>query len=209
MEYFQCDICEKVYKLTTNLFIHYKNVHQIQGEFKCMFCDKQFSNRSSLIRHLENIHEQNKEPKFMKCKICDIKISNGYGKLVHHVSRIHDRKNYQCKKCKDIFLSNLDLSQHRNQHKKDQTECHICKKKIVKVKEHMKLVHSELGRQRNSRCDVCGKSYISTQLLQFHMSKHKNEKPYQCSVCDFKSVYPNDVKIHTNLIHKQNKKNQL
>jgi uncharacterized Zn-finger protein len=50
--FFQCDVCKKQFKRSTNLNQHVKLVHEAVRSFQCKQCEKSFKSKLNLTNHL-------------------------------------------------------------------------------------------------------------------------------------------------------------
>ena len=57
---FQCEDCDYVAKLKTNLLRHMERMHKI---YQCEFCDYNTIKNANLIRHIQNKHKNESPPK--------------------------------------------------------------------------------------------------------------------------------------------------
>ena len=64
-EIFKCDVCDKKYKTSGALNLHFTSLHS-GNTFKCDICPSRFTQKGYLKTHIESIHNGNT----FKCDIC-------------------------------------------------------------------------------------------------------------------------------------------
>jgi KRAB domain-containing zinc finger protein len=68
---YECNFCEKAFKLNTTLKIHITGQHlDVDKQFKCQICEKKLKNQKSLRAHLQT----HNDTKPFECLICGKKI---------------------------------------------------------------------------------------------------------------------------------------
>ena len=55
----ECDICEKLFKLDSDLKLHMK-MHEKNRSFECSFCEKVLTSEKFLYKHEDLVHKRNK-----------------------------------------------------------------------------------------------------------------------------------------------------
>lgn len=96
-EYFECDMCQKIYRTKNHLKVHIK-VHINAREFKCSICPKSFNFYSQVKRH-ERCHSATYK---WYCEICGAGFKNK-ANLAHHTRSHNGEKPYQCDRCDRCF----------------------------------------------------------------------------------------------------------
>ena len=82
---FQCQECEKDYKVKNDLNRHIKVIHR-EGKLKCELCNKEFefTKKSYLLRHVRSVHKGIK----FDCNKCEKKFSDKY-QMKRHQNLVH------------------------------------------------------------------------------------------------------------------------
>ena len=166
---YQCNDCNKCFKILTNAQRHVACRHMNENEkvFKCHYdnCNKRFALWRMLNQH-KNIHSSRFE-----CNICNRKCSD-FGKLTIH-KRIHSgEKPYACNICRRKFSTLGDLKKHKDGvHNVNGKEfkCAICAKSFglqAALNSHKNLHTSKY------QCKICGKKNQSNAHLKIHIKTH-------------------------------------
>ena len=139
---FRCEICEKYFKLKSQMQRHVKKVHEKASETKCDLCDKTFYDASSLL-YILTVH---KKVKNVQCKICNISFPLK-GTLKRHILIVHEKiKDFQCVTCNKSFSMKRDLERHvSNVHEmRKDFKCESCEKTFSQkghLNRHTSSVH--------------------------------------------------------------------
>ncbi|KAK7085156.1 hypothetical protein SK128_002838 [Halocaridina rubra] len=92
----------------------------------------------------------------------------------------------QCRVCREIFYSRLELREHqRTMHNNGRPyQCCHCQKYFT-TENHMEvhIKHKHITGPNPCQCAMCGKVLSSRTNLRIHMRIHKGERPYECPVC--------------------------
>ncbi|XP_045921405.1 uncharacterized protein LOC123980884 isoform X3 [Micropterus dolomieu] len=103
-----------------------------------------------------------------------------------------------CKVCRAPRTSRNMLIKHAWRHVDDPERlCGVCGEQAESVEELRSHLQSH---QKTHRCNVCGKSFLSTHGLSGHVARHKGKKPYECNICH-KSYAQNWVLNHHKWVH--------
>ena len=185
----QCAQCPKVLQSHEEYKDHIKSEHFGLWLYKCGFCKENFESIKSLRDHVSYNHKgrvnrivSKKKGKKTEKKVCE-ECGKSVVHLRQHMQLVHEIIDLQlpCPHCKSVYKSQRCLSQHiALVHTKD--PCPDCGKLVGRrdMSRHKMASHT---REKNFKCDVCGKSFITTQRLNDHKNIHTGEKPYKCKYC--------------------------
>ena len=165
--------------------IHISSVHEDKKSHTCDYCGKIFKALSYLTRHISKIHNPHSSDK-VKCDLCSKEFDNKL-KLYKHVNYAH-----------------VSRKEPERKDKLTSKKCEICFKKVKFLKDHIEKVHMGLG--KTFSCKICDKRFYGWQPLEDHISIHRNDKPHECNICDYKSAYRHDIKVHVDSTHKEQKR---
>ena len=184
----------------------------------CKICGKEFSSQELKMQHIKR-HEFPRQV----CSFCGLTFTSKFN-LHRHMVEQHNTmqrssQNYECYKCKKIFLSRGDMGRHiqgihreslstlshsRSENQNDH-RCDICDKVFSRqstLEEHLKL-HEQDNTQR---CEYCGKIFSTVSNLRRHLQIHDKEQEfkntsYSCKYCGkhFSTDYnlERHINIHT------------
>ncbi|XP_047523410.1 RE1-silencing transcription factor-like isoform X1 [Pieris napi] len=127
--------------------------------------------------------------------------------LTLHKMRQHNRpKLVECDMCDSKFFSKSDLTIHQQRHS-DETPfpCVACDhkfKRLILLKRHERLVHSDLPQHS---CPSCPATFISVEELTSHQERHakRAERSYVCDVCDKTFAVRSTLQRHIAVLHKR------
>ena len=141
----------------------------------------------------------------------------------HHALH-HLLVTYRCSKCTKIAPMPNALRLHMYYHKDKQFKCEVCKQKFVyqsKLKQH-KRMHTKLKmyecfhggcnkkyrhpqdlirhiqnhQEKTLECDFCEKKFAEKRLLKRHIVVHQNITPYTCEKCNKGFKHNNQLYRH-------------
>ena len=176
---FPCILCNNLFSSIDSLLAHCSEVHP--DPVRCKFCDDGlFSGRNYTI-HCRKLHYDKtdvNQKNIFKCHFCEATFSDGE-KLDCHHGYIHSGElKFNCKPCKKLFATKLELTKHNQTYHLD-GELSIC---------HDKL-----------ECLGCTSSYEDPKLFEDHIiTCHlaKSEWPLKCSFCEESFISKNNQKMH-------------
>ena len=151
---FQCDFCEKSFRLSKSLEEHVKIAHEgMKFEIKCDNCDKVFESSKCLKKHTRRFHgkikgkKEGKNPTSRKCDQCD-KTFKSFSGLKDHKKVEHEGLKFECHLCDKVFSWSKNLGYH------------------------IKTVHE--GIKLEIKCDQCDKVFESNSGLKYHIKTGMN-----------------------------------
>lgn len=150
---FVCDICEKVFRLSSTLITHRRTHHTLKlRPYKCEECGKTFTQSGNLYIH-RKVHRNDRN---FECTVCDKRFKHN-GSLNEHVLLIHTglRRTYQCDQCDYGTNKKSSLLSHSR-------------------------IHSGL---RPYVCPHCNKGFGNLSNFYAHTRIHYEDKPFACRQC--------------------------
>ena len=186
-----CPYCEKIFP-GGGLKYHVQAIHEGK-KFECLLCDKKFTLQKTVIDHFELFHVP------VTCDNCNTELNSQHSLKKH----ICGKKTAQCSMCNMNFKQRKNLVKHvLDVHEgkifgKPLSSCLICEKKFLsegKLNWHMTMVHDVKKPEENKQfhkfhCqfdDCTFSSDIKTNFIRHKATVHEEEKPYECSKCDYK-----------------------
>ena len=189
-----CSICGKYYASKYHLKLHMKT-HANNKYYTCEICGKE-------VKRLEAHLWSHSIEKMFTCEICGNRYMYKHGLLEHKT--LHETKDrWHCDHCNKSFSKKRYIHLHiHDTHlgKGAAHTCHICKKKILGGKGHLKvhiLLHSGV---KTHECKICGKKCAHAADLRKHVFTHSNEQPFSCEQCEQRFKRRENLKTHM-LIH--------
>ncbi|XP_075988667.1 uncharacterized protein LOC142984764 [Anticarsia gemmatalis] len=170
----------------------------------CKDCDKVFSAKGSLKNHRQRTHPT----RVRECKICH-KSLVGWIALRNHLSTHAGEAGvgFQCSECPKRFKYAHSLAKHSDTHLEKVHACEECPKKFgsqALLKMHMKS-HERQSRGATFRCTYCAKGFFESYSLTVHERTHRNERPYQCEICNTSFGTNSSLKRHLKVSHSTSK----
>lgn len=196
----ECKICHtRIFDLK-DLLIHLREKHNetipkevlsyiicfilSDGVIKCYWCKKGFEYFGDLIHHM-------KSRSHVICKTC------GEGFICKQRFAEHESTN--CKPCRPCNIR-FKSKKHRDEHLKvvhcRNLKCDFCSQEFMfkmTLARHIKNIHYK---EKNGRCEFCGKTFFNTHYLNMHRISHGNVKFYECDVCKKKFMKNQTMKLH-------------
>lgn len=167
---FICSVCGKGFVSGATLRIHMKQ-HTGKPE-ECELCHKRFCRKSELKLHLQ---KHRGERPFL-CTDCGKSFAQK-SHLTCHLTMHSEERPYSCKICDKAFKKKELLKHHMKLHGGEKKfKCSICFyecHKNYRLQQHMKMHEGKTDIKVNM-CQLCGKGFSSTGLLNSHMSNVHN-----------------------------------
>lgn len=184
----RCHLCDKLFHRRSKLRDHITRVHKKADKYECNICKHVVHSLESYNAHLK-MHNAEKT---YSCDLCPMKFYTagnlGLHKKVHaknanykphkdwtsHYEVSHDPekgKFYTCNHCSNVYSGSVNTIIGHVKHHFKELKCDQCELKFTnkhKLKVHY-VVHT---RERNFRCEHCGKDF----LYRTHMNHHIKQK---------------------------------
>ena len=168
---FKCSACEKSFKSTQYLQVHFESVHEGKKRYECNLCGKKYAAQQKLEQHIASTHEGIKHH---LCPFCD-HASFQANNLKKHIAMVHEgQRPYSCDACEKTYKMKLHLKNHK-------ARTHDGKKPF--------------------KCPTCDKAFSVKRDMKIHSFIHTNIRPHECNACDAKFKRRVHLKTHLRSIH--------
>lgn len=148
----------------------------------CPICKSRFTKKSHLRKHISSVHAKNEEEQDLTEEAREA-ISNS--------------TPYSCEKCLKTFTTEGKLKTHTKKH---ETKTHFCgiegcgksfsfRKELLK---HMKEDHIPT-------CEICHKTFKSTETLRKHYTIHKQQESFNCPYDGCYKSYTRKSNLNTHI----------
>ncbi|KAI3360855.1 hypothetical protein L3Q82_013075 [Scortum barcoo] len=197
------------YKLQAHL-----KTHQEQGKsVTCPVCQHSYPEHK-LKHHIKTSHPdtlpmQGKGlmvQRAEKCPYCDSYFLKNSSDFQRHIWAHQGLKPYVCSVCDYAGRSRSNLKTHMNRHNTERRHlCDLCGKKF-KSKVTLKshrLSHSDEGKR--FQCSECNFTSVYKPSLLRHMEQHAEFKPFRCAHCHYSCNIAGPLKRHYNMKHPDQK----
>ena len=219
-----CEKCNKFFSCKAYLRKHYKTLlhkeqhsvrhKELQEKAVCEMCKKTFFRKDRLKRHLLNIHGENQNfpcetcGKVFKCK----KYLNRHYNSQHKEKAVCEKQKLPCETCGKLFACKRYLKTHYNfQHKEQQEKavCLMCEKTFInnlKLNQHIKSVHREVGASGMFQCDFCDTTFGENHKLKKHIDNHHKRVARQVArqvaeICDIcQKYFSSNIKLKDHIL---------
>ena len=153
----------------------------------CHFCNRIFNSKQTKDKHVKTQHG-NENKLGHVCKDCDdlfqSKLALDYHKEVKHCIEV---KSFSCMDCTETFKTAHSVKVHkRSVHNRRDFYCRKC---FFQFK-----LHSHLLRHYRTVHDVDMKKFTNSEISA-------KETNYSCNICDFTTIYKQNLSIHMKLKH--------
>jgi uncharacterized Zn-finger protein len=201
---FWCDSCGKGYYFKYRLLQH-QECHDNLKRYRCPICFTQFSYLQNMKRHRRMYCER------PVCIVCNETFLNDEMLQEHHTKEHTDeelavaadcysrQQHFKCPVCSQSIYGKEHAAKHMECHGDYSYKpfaCEQCPKRFSSrgmLLSH-RIWHSE---QRSFGCATCGKRFKTKYTLKWHdLSVHKNERPFQCLLCDIQFKRLSDLSVH-------------
>ena len=132
----------------------------------------------------------------MQCEKCGKRFKSGDG-IKRHAEK--------CNKTitgLDLYENHLKGASHKEK-AGEMFQCLECNKQYKRktnLMDHVK--HQHLVDFKNRfRCDQCGKTFVTQQVMKFHVNAHLGIKPYKCTFCPQDFVNDSNCMAHMKKKH--------
>lgn len=200
---FACNICNKIFKDSSNYRRHNARKHNDGHEIKpypCRKCGKSWRNAFELQLHERSKHSETRD---FVCALCD-KAFKTPSYLKTHYSTVHsERRDICCDQCGKKFKTTTILNAHLESHYTDKRfVCDICNaafKQKSSLTAH-KAKHKDEMSGIVFRCEYCEKVVKSRASLLHHIKLHIG-KDLPCPHCEKIYKNPDSLKRHIQSNH--------
>ena len=193
----RCPICQiKISKLDKESHV---SGHAVDGKFNCDLCDFSTKLPQKLRPHKIVDHEGVR----YICEMCEYQ---GFRlcDLVIHMKKEHTDEKHICHECGFRAKTKHSLAVHVfHKHTKEPTifkcdfeGCDFTSRMKENLTAHLRGKHAKI----RYSCPIC-KITIPRREKQDHIQIHSDQGSFCCDVCDFKSSFINQVKIHKTVAH--------
>ncbi|XP_068202379.1 uncharacterized protein Wdr59 isoform X1 [Palaemon carinicauda] len=209
---FQCDKCDKSYKVRSSLNSH-KVTHNTEKFYKCDECDKAFHYSTPLQIH-KRVHSDERP---YHCPSCSASFRSKANLKYHE--RLHSgERPIMCQECGQGFKDYTSLKRHKAKaHDLVTIKCeecgHICNS-VEHLTTHLWQIHNILYVDKVLyKCEKCGETFSFQKSYNNHIANHRRgekcpqgslgrltDYTYRCGICNMtcnnKSQMVSHVQVH-------------
>lgn len=182
-----------------------KQLIPVNRLIKCSICQKKSFEENHICDGRQEIN----------CDYCGVAFTST-SDLVHHLSILHEQKQFQqCDKCPEVYSMDLLLQFHSKSHAHGEplVECDECEKKFHtdhQLKMHKDEVHEGVCiLVKPFQCGKCGKCFVEADELQKHIRLHGTAEAkgsFECFLCKKKLKSLRATRTHLQKVHERTDK---
>ena len=138
------------------------------------------------------------------CQECGISVLG----IKEHTRIVHlGIRNYLCQFCDKKYKDKGALTKHIEAQHTNNNTCPYCGKMVKYLDGHLRKMKCYLPPDERPNlnptkiCKKCGKT-IPKKSIKSHMDRFHGELK-QCHLCDFKTKYPHNLKMHIKTVHEK------
>ncbi|XP_028133969.1 zinc finger protein 354B [Diabrotica virgifera virgifera] len=191
---FACPICPKAYFVNFETgFVSHMSLHT--GQFPCNICTESETlyTSDSFLNHFMQFHRY-------QCPYCR-KSYNKAGTLGAHI-KLHYKIRYHCSHngCNKSFPTQWGLKKHVAVHSDSCAySCAECNKQFKTYDTYM--YHQKKHGGRKFLCMCCGRTFLQSVHLKYHMQQHTGIKQFKCNLCVKSYTSTSQLKKHKRRHH--------
>ena len=185
---YQCDICQKSFNHSTNVYLH-KKKHGLEKTHECQVCRKIFNKKFQLENHetghrIEEIVCRFCEDNFNTMLVLKDHIRSRHANVVgssNHAPNIEsskiscDSQSFSSKNTVNKKIKNKPLRKY---------SCNICQKSFPFLS-YMLRHRKKHGMENSNECQFCRKLFKSSHELKNHEARHKvDDNKEICDICN-------------------------
>ncbi|KAK3086890.1 hypothetical protein FSP39_025016 [Pinctada imbricata] len=212
---YRCYICNYMFETKDELIKHRDENHPGKELGRLMYiCDICGCTSVWDIHHVNHMYKKHNIPfdknkyKLLSCHYegCDYSTLLAF-RLKQHIKNVHEfERKFTCETCGKSFKLKESLNAHAVVHRMgpDRIDfvCNICGKDFIRkgtLTKHMEYVHFK--KPFTHICHYCDKSFQSKMKLVSHLFISHGETPidykvHDCDQCDFRCIYPSELRQH-------------
>ena len=178
-----CSICDKAFKINSEMKRHVLRTHSETKNISCGQCDFRTKRNDTLLSHMKTKHD--KECETYLCAPCG-RVFKVKGEMNRHMKKIHEpvKDPLCCLHCKRIFTRVHTRVKHEN----------VC---------------LQTSKEKCFMCHLCDSSFYKERKLTHHIQRHEGTTKVKCHLCEKTFATDKSRKQHLNIIHEECKTNFL